>query len=90
MGREHRGDLRGHGLQVEDAGAGHPFVEVGHNLVHRAAIEVVKALDDAAGGVAEQRGLDVVPLPGDGVELVAKPELGENLVLLLEETGEID
>ena len=90
MGGEHGGDLRRCALEVQNARARHPLVEMGDDLVHRVAVVVVETLDDTAGGVAEEGRLDVVPLPGNGVQLVGEPELGEDVVLLLEEGGEID
>ena len=53
-------------------------------------MELVETLDDLASGITEQQRLHIVPLSADGVEFVVEPEAGENVVLGLEEGGEID
>ena len=78
---EHRADEGGQRLEGEDAGAAHPFVEVGDAVDLLAGGQhLMDGGDDFAAGVAEGHGLDVVPAAGKGVHAEAFPELTQELV----------
>ena len=82
VGREHGGDLRLVFLEVEKPRTGHPFVKMGKHPFLRKNMVFVETLNHLARTVAEQDGFDIIPLPGNGVELVIAPVLGQNLVFL--------
>ena len=86
---EHRGHVGGVFAQVEASGGRHPFVEVGDDLFGRGAEGLDVGGDHRARGVAEEHRLDVVPLPGERIDVVALPELGEDFVLARDERGEV-
>ena len=78
---EHSADEGGEHLEGEDAGAAHPFMEVGYAVDLLAGGQhLMDGGDDFAAGVAEGHGLDVVPAAGEGVDAEAFPELTQELV----------
>ena len=87
---EERGNVGGVAAQVEPAGGRHPLVEVGGDLLRGGAEGVDVGGDDLAGGVAEQHGLDVVPLARDRIDVVVFPQFLQNLVLAGKKRGEVD
>ena len=90
MGGEHTSDLRHVHLQVEQAGAGHPLVELRHHAVAGVDVEVGETLNHLSGGVAEERRLDVIPLSVDRVEVIHFPEFRKYLVFFRDERRKID
>ena len=89
VSREDRSDRDVRRFQVEQAGSGHPFVELGHNLLAGCDPEFRETLDDFSCGVAEQCGLDIFPVSGEGVNPVAGPQVGEYVVLAGDQVREI-
>ena len=82
MGREDRRDGDAALAEVENTGAGLPLMELGDDLVGLAQVVVPEAFDHAAGDIAEQGGLLVIPVAADRVDTVVLPELGEDVVAL--------
>ena len=76
--------------QVETAGGGHPFVEVGGDLFGGRAEGIDIGGDDLAGGPAEEHRLDVVPLSRDRIDVVALPQALQDFVLARDERREVD
>ena len=64
-------------------------MEMGCDLVRQRAERLDERFDDYACDAAEEYRLDIVPLSGYGVYVVALPQSFENLVLLREERCEI-
>ena len=78
--REERGHIGGVFAQVESACGGHPLVEMRGDLVRRVAEIVDIRGDDHARGIAEEHGLDVVPLSRERIHVVRLPEFLEYFV----------
>ena len=89
-----RGEDRADGeirhLEVEQAGAGHPFVELGDDLVVRLDTVAHETLDHLSGRITEEGRFDIIPAAADGVHAEALPELGQDLVLVPDEGREVD
>ena len=85
VGSEHSSHRQLLVLKVKESGAGLPLVELRHDLVRGAQIEVPEALYDLSGSVTEQEVLLVVPVSGDGIDLEAFPVLGQDVVLACQE-----
>ena len=89
-----RGKHGGHGdagiLDIEEAGAGLPLVELRHHLVGGIEVVAVETHDDPSGGVAEERILLVIPVSGQGVHSKTLPILRKDLVLLGKELLVVD
>ena len=62
-------------------------MEMGVDFFLREDHVFVETLDDAGGGVSEQQGLDIVPLPGNGVQTVVAPACGQDIVLALDQAA---
>ena len=88
-----RGEERRHigcvAAQVETARRGHPFVEMGGDLVGRGAEVLDIGGDHRACGVAEEHGFDVVPLTRNRIDVVGLPEFLEYFVLAGNQRGEV-
>ena len=90
VGREHGAHGRRVLAQVQQRGAGHPLVRLDHRATAvRCEVLLPPLLDHAPGGVAEQHGLDVVPVALERVDAVVVPQVREDVVLLLVERGEV-
>ena len=81
VAREDGGHVGGVFAQIEARCGGHPFVTVGDDLLGVCAERLHVGGDDHSGGVAEQDGLDVVPLARERIDVVVFPEFGEDFVL---------
>ena len=64
-------------------------MELGHDFAGRADIIAGETLDDLAGGIAEQEGLYVFPVPVQGIYTVFFPVMGKYLVLAGDEGLEV-
>ena len=76
-------------FEVENAHPGHPLMEMGN---HPCVFTVVvrKAFYDLPGSISEECRFNVVPLPGNAVELVCLPETGKDFILLSEVWCEVN
>ena len=84
VGREDRAHGRAVALEVEQARAAHPLVELGYGRGADGLEQVlVEGGDDLAAGRGEHDGLDVVPAAGHGVHAEGLPVLEEQLVLVV-------
>ncbi|CCY35687.1 unknown [Alistipes sp. CAG:831] len=89
VGCENGSDMGFGPLEIKYAGSCHPLVEMSHHAVMGLEVEIDEALYHLSGGIAEQGGLDEVPLSGEGVQLELLPQGGEYLIFLGNELGEI-
>ncbi len=90
MRREYRSHVGCVVAQVEAAGRCHPLVEVGYHLVRRRAELLDVRSYHFACGVAEQYGLDIVPLSREGVDVIYVPQFFEYVVFLRKVRFEVD
>ena len=81
---EDRAHIGGVGLEIEQAAAAHPFVEVGQGrAVGRDVQRLAGGLDHFAAGRTEHDRFHIVPAAGDGVHAVAVPEREQQLALVV-------
>ena len=83
-----RGEDRAHigrvGLEVEQAAAAHPFMEMGQGRAIGGDVQCLAGgLDHFAAGRAEHDRFHIVPAAGDGVHTVAVPEREQQLALVI-------
>ena len=77
-------------LDIQEAGAGLPLVELGHHLVGGVEVVAVEAHDDPSGCIAEERILLVIPVSRQGVHSETFPVFRQDLVLLWKELLVVD
>ena len=71
-------------LQIQQARARLPLVELGHDLVGSIEVVLIETLDRTTRGIAEERRLLVVPITRDRVHSETLPELAQNVVRLVD------
>ena len=72
-------------LDLQQAGARLPLMELGDRLVRRGQVVVVETLDDLPGDITEHGRFLVVPVAGQGIHPESIPEVRQDLVALREE-----
>ena len=90
MGREDRADRRAVLLEVEQARAGLPLVELGDDLVGSVEVVLVETLDRAAGGITEEGRFLVVPVSAERIDAEGLPQLAQDPVLAVDEALVVD
>ena len=70
-------------LQIQNARARHPLVELRHDEACLLQIEVAETLNHLTSGIAEQNGFDIVPLTANAVKFILFPKVSKYFILRL-------